>query len=186
MKKHKVYAKGEQIHALLSSFTHPNILMPVKAIIKDVKWDDKNPEYLIKILKFYDNFHFLKKYLFNMNFAHSLTDKARKYRLKFEDFKTTADIENRLNMPDAARYYVVVDSIMAVKAKGDMKELFNKIQYYLISKKLQECKELMTRSFYNGTMKLDSAAEFDKRLTKFISDKFALKGEDFNHYLKGL
>ena len=186
MRKHKIYTKGEQIYALLSSYTHPNILLPVKAIIREVEWNDKNPKYLLKVNKFFDNMGFLRKNLFNMNFANTLGQKARRYKLKDEGFKTTKELEDRLNMPDATRYYIVVDSIMVAKTKADMNIIFNKIQYFLISRKLQECKELMTRTFFSGTMKLDSPGEFNKRLTKFMGDLFTDKGEDFARYLKGL
>ena len=60
MIKARLFVKGETIYALLSSYSHPNILIPVKAIVKDVKYDEINPVYLIKVVKFYDNILFLK------------------------------------------------------------------------------------------------------------------------------
>ncbi len=59
MIKHRIFSKGERCHVLITSFTHPDILIPVKAIIKDTKWDPINPLYLIKIVKFYDSMTFL-------------------------------------------------------------------------------------------------------------------------------
>ena len=54
MINHRIFAKGEITHALLSSNSNPNILIPIKAVIKDVKYNEINPQYLIKVTKFYD------------------------------------------------------------------------------------------------------------------------------------
>ena len=72
MINHRIFAKGEITHALLSSNSNPNILIPIKAVIKDVKYDDINPQYLIKVTKFYDTISFLKKYLFLVFFCSSI------------------------------------------------------------------------------------------------------------------
>mgnify|MGYP000706873360 CR=1 FL=1 len=63
MINHKLFAKGEKIHALISTTQQPNVLFPVRAIIYDVKFDDINPRYQIKVIKFYDQIYFLKKNL---------------------------------------------------------------------------------------------------------------------------
>ena len=64
MIKHKLFAKGEKIHALISTTQKPNVLFPVRAIIYDVKFDDINPQYQIKVLKFYDQIYFLAENTF--------------------------------------------------------------------------------------------------------------------------
>ena len=61
MIKHKIFSKGDHIHALISTSQQPNVLIPVRCIVYDVKFDDINPQYQIKIIKFYDNIYFLKK-----------------------------------------------------------------------------------------------------------------------------
>ena len=40
MIKHKLIDKGSVAHALLSSVHEPNVLIPVKVTIKDIKFDD--------------------------------------------------------------------------------------------------------------------------------------------------
>jgi hypothetical protein len=183
MIKHKIFHKGEIIHCLLSSFNHPNILLPAKGIIKDIKWDLDNPIYLIKVKYFYDSFSFLKEYFFDMNFAITFDRNTKKFPLNREDFKSVKDIEKRLNESDETKFYMVIESVMCVKTKADLKNLFINIQTYLISKKLKELKDLQTRSFYKGTFKLNSGVEFNKRLFKFIGDKFESKSEDFNDFV---
>lgn len=184
MIKHKVFHKGEIVHCLLSSFNHPNILIPCKGVIKDIKWDLNNPTYLIKIRFFYDSLYFLKEYFFDMNFSNTFERKMKRMPLKKDDFKTIKELQDRLNQADdEKRFYVLTDSIMCTKTKANLKDLFINIQHFLISKKLKELKELSTRSFYNGVFKLNSGGEFDKRLYKFIGDKFESKGEDFNNFI---
>lgn len=183
MIKHKIFHKGEIVHCLLSSFNHPNILLPVKGIIKDIKWDLDNPIYLIKVKFFYDSFLFLKEYFFDMNFTNTFDKKTIKNPLNKNNFKSVKEIEKRLNESDEARFYYVIESIMCVKTKTDLKKLFVNVQSFLINKKLKELKDLQTRSFYNGTFKLNSGVEFNKRLFKFIGDKFESKNEDFNDFV---
>ena len=40
MIKHQLFAKGDTIHALISTTQNPNILFPVRATIYDVKLPD--------------------------------------------------------------------------------------------------------------------------------------------------
>ena len=62
MIKHKIFTKGEYVQALISTTQNPNVLIPVRGLIYDVKFDDVNPRYQIRIKKFYDNIVFLKAY----------------------------------------------------------------------------------------------------------------------------
>lgn len=186
MYKHRIFYKGEQMHCLLSSFTNPNIFIPVKAIVKDVIWDDINSKYLVKVIKFYDSISFLKKYLFGMNFLYSFDDKNRPFRLDENDFKSVEEIEKRLSGKDENKYYIVVDSVMTTKTKYDLQNIFNKVQYYLISRHLKDIKDLSTRGFYRGVFRMDTQLEFDKRLYKFIGDLFERKNENFDRYVDSL
>jgi len=77
MINHRLFVKGEEIYVLLTSYSHPNILIPIKAVVKDVKYDDVNPQYIVKAIKFYDNIFFLKKYLFFMGFSNKFNKRAR-------------------------------------------------------------------------------------------------------------
>jgi len=172
MSKTKTYYKGEKIHCLLTSYTHPNIFIPVRGIVKDVKWDPVNPLYKIKIIKFYENVGFIRKYIFDMNFYYDFDKKARSFRIKREEFNTIKELEERLNEKDEDRFYVVVDGVMTVRTKVDLQDLFKKVQYFLISKNFKEIKEFSTRSFYKGEFKFDGEGEFKVRLKNFLKDKY--------------
>ena len=50
MIKHKLINKGSLAHSLVTSSNDPNILIPVKVIIKDIKFDEYNPLYLVHLL----------------------------------------------------------------------------------------------------------------------------------------
>ena len=54
MIKHRLFSKGDQIHALISTTQQPNLLIPVRATIYDVKFDDVNPQYQIRVKKLID------------------------------------------------------------------------------------------------------------------------------------
>lgn len=92
MIKQRLFVKGETIHALISSYSHPNVLIPVKAIVKDVKYDEINPVYLIKVEKFYDNILFLKKYLFDMTFASKIGKRPRRLKIDSQKIRNQRDL----------------------------------------------------------------------------------------------
>jgi len=186
MKAHRIFDKGQTVYCLLASHTHPDILLPVKGIIMDSKWDPVNPLYQIRILKFYDNMKFLKKYFFEMNFRHVFENRARKMILKKEDYKTVKSLEERLNEKDRERFCVVIESVMCTKTKVNLSRLFEKVQFYIISKNLKEIRETSARPFFKGPLSLDSVREFDARYKKGFHDKFEKGDMDIDKYLNSL
>lgn len=184
--KHRIFNKGDKIHGLLSSQTKPDILFPIKGIIMDTKWDPVNPKYKVKILKFYDSIYFLKKHFFEMNFSRSFDTQLGPLPLKKGDYSSAGALEKRLNDKDAERFYVILDSVMCVKTKPDLQDLYERIHFYLISKRFKEIRELSTRSFFRGPLSLDGVKEFDVRFKRFWSDKFEKHDFDINKYLDTL
>ncbi len=183
MINHRIFAKGEITHALLSSNSNPNILIPVKAVIKDVKYHDVNPQYLIKVTKFYDTISFLKKYLFNMAFENKIGRRSRKLKLDIESIESVDDLLEVFNSEDEVKFYFVVDSIMCTKLKTEMIDLFSRIQDHLIERGFRESREKMIRTFYKGKYKLDSVNEYNVRLKRFLNDKFK-SDDDFQRFTK--
>lgn len=183
MIKHRLFVKGEKIFALLSSNSYPNILIPVKAIVKDVKYDQINPRYLLKVITFYDNILFLKKYLFNMSFSNKFDKRARNIQLNPDTIKNKEDLYEVMSKNES-KYYFVVDSIMTKKFKGELFELFNKIQDHLIEKKFRECRDYMTRIKYTGVYKITGDSEFEKRLKNFVGDKIKRKNMPYSKYFR--
>lgn len=184
--KHRIFNKGDVIHALVSAQSKPDIIFPVRAIIIDTKWDPANPKYLIKIQKFFDSLDFLKKHYLNTNFTRSLKGVCGILPLKKAEFIKRSDLEIRINQTDAKKFYIVVDSVMCVKSKRDLKDLFNRIQFYLISKRFKEIKEISTRSFFNGKMSLDSKQEFNIRFKNGWGSLFDNDDLDLDKYLHSL
>lgn len=183
MIKHRLFVKGEKVFALLSSNSHPNILIPIKAIVKDVKFDEVNPRYLLKVVEFYDNILFLKKYFFNMSFSNSFEKRARTLSFNENLIKNKEDLYEVMGLNES-KYYFAVDSIMTKKYKGELFQLFNKIQDHLIEKRFRECREFMTRIRYTGTYKLTGDSEFEARLKNFVGDKIKKKGMPFSKYFR--
>lgn len=181
MIEHRLFVKGEQMYALLSSHSNPNILIPVKAIVKDVKYNEINPQYQIKILKFLDTVSFLKKYLVDCSFATRFDKRARKISIEMDEIKTKEDFEGHLNEKG---FLFIVDSIMTKKYKGEIIDLFNKVQDYLVEVKLKELRTHMTRVKYTGKYKFTGEAEFNARLKKFIGDRITAAGYTFEDYFR--
>jgi len=169
MIKHKLINKGSIAHALITSINDPNILIPAKVVIKDIKFDEYNPLYLVKVIKFYDNIYFLKKYFCNNKFVNNFGKKARNFWIS-NDLKTVQELENLIAKEDN-RFYIVIDSIHTTRYKNDLEDMFNRIQDFLILRNLSEIKEFSTRTFYTGKLNFNTQAEFFIRLKRMISDK---------------
>lgn len=186
MKSHRIFTKGQYVYCLLSSYTRPNVLFPVKGIIIDTQWDPVNPLYKIKIIKMYDSMKFLKKYFFDVNFRYNFDNRAKPMPLKKENFNTTLQLEKRFNESDYERFYVIVESIMCTKTRVNLQKLFERVQFYIISKNLKEIREISTRGFFKGSLSLDSVNEFDARFKKGWVDKFKNANIDIDKYLRSL
>ena len=178
---HRLFNIGDIIYCLLSSAKEPNILLPMKGIIIDIQWHEYNPRYLIKFIKFYDTYRFIKKYFYNMSFTNKFEDHTREITFNKKDFKWMSEFNAYLV---EKKWQVVVDSVMCVKSKPQLKKLFNKVQYALISQLIKDLRHLSTRLFYTGFLKIASQKEFDIRLKDFIGDKFENNNEvSFDVYI---
>jgi hypothetical protein len=173
MIKHRLFAKGEQIQALISTTQQPNLLIPVRATIYDVKFDDVNPQYQIRIKKFYDNIYFLKKNLFGGRFMKDFDSRDTKINIKRANYTTVKDIEDNIfNGEKWKNYLITVDSVFCTKTRDEQIELFNNIQTFQIEMCLKELYDLTNRSTYTGEFRYDSKGEYVAALKKFLGDRF--------------
>ena len=173
MIKHKIFTKGELIQALISTTQAPNVLIPVRAMIHDVKFDDVNPQYQIKIRKFYDQINFLKRNLFGGRFIRNFEGKDTRINLKRQEYNTVKELEDRVFNGDKwQQYLIVVDSVFCVKTRGEQVELFNKIQDFQVEANFKELFNLSNRTTYNGNYNFHTKGEFIKALQKFLGDKY--------------
>lgn len=186
MPAHRIFDKSKSVWAIVMAYNMPHIHLPVKCTIMDTSWDPVNPKYVVKITKFYDNWTFLSQYFFDMQFSKSLRERARPMYLEASDFHSIAGLEAVLNGSNAERYYVQLDSVMCFGNLGEMKDRFNKLQLYLISKNLKQIRESTGRSIYSGPMKTDSAREFKARMNKAWRDTFDKSGIDADKYMDSL
>lgn len=170
MTKIKTYCVGRIVYCILVSSSHPNTLIPVRGVVKEVKWDAHNPSYLIKIVGFYDTFQYVKTHFFDMTFFRDIDKKIRATRIKDEDFKSLKEILERFNKSDEARFYVHVDSVMTSPTKKNMEELFSDVVFFLISRWFSEIKRNSIRPFYKGCFGMGSQKEFNRKLEIAFGD----------------
>lgn len=183
MIKHSLIEKGKTGHALLSSARFPNVLIPAKVVIKDVKFDENNPQYLVKIIMFYDTTYFLKTYFMNMPFKTKFGNRAK--ALEFPaDFKPTLPehIVEYMDKKDQ-KYWVVVDSVSCMRYKRDMIRMYSRIQDYLIERDFNSIKEKCITPLYEGKYKMSTKMEFFGRLKKMIVDLVAKTDKDWINYI---
>lgn len=175
MIKHKIFSKGEYVQALISTTQQPNVLIPVRGLIYDVKFDDFNPQYQIRIKKFYDNMYFLKQNLFGGRFIRDFEGADTRINAKRTNYKNVEQLENELlNGENWKKYLIVVDSVFCVKTLGEQQDLFNNLQTFLIESKIKEIFELSNRYPYRkwkGEFAYDSKGEFEASLKKFLGER---------------
>lgn len=173
MIQHKLFPKGEYCHALISSPSNPNVLIPVRGLIYDVKMDEYNPQYQIKIVKFYDDINFLKRYLFGYKFPGNFKNKDAIFKFKRKDYNTCEEFEARIRDGKSwEKYLVVVDSVMCTKTEAEIRELFNKVQTFMIEKNLKEVFEQTSRTYYrSGQYYFQTRDEFVMALKRFLKDR---------------
>jgi hypothetical protein len=174
MINHKLFAKGAKIHALISTTQKPNVLFPVRAIIYDVKFDDINPQYQIKVIKFYDQIYFLKQNLFGGRFIKDFEGHDTKINLKREHYSKVSQLEEDVfSGPNWEKYKIIVDSVFCTQTRAEQEELFNKIQSFHIELKLKELYELTNRTVYSkGQYYFHTKGEYVKAIEKFLGDRY--------------
>ena len=171
MIKHRLFSKGEYIHALISNTNFPNIVFPVRAIIYDVKFDEKMPKYQIRITKFYDDIAFLKRYFFDTNFEKNFSGANTKFRFKRTQFSTKKELQEHLES-NSETYLITVDSVMCTKSMNQIMDLYNNIQDFLVEKHLRELYELSNRQVYkDGKYYYQTRGIFEAHLKKFLGDR---------------
>ena len=171
MIKHRMFTKGEYIHALISSTSQANILFPVRCLIYDVKFDEHIPQYRIKIIKFYDDITFLKRYMFDMKFYKNFEGQANKFKFSRQNYKTREQLQHKID-EGGKTYHVVVDSIMCTKSYNQILELYHNIQNFLIEKTFKDLYEMTNRSSYSqGQYYYKSKGVFAAHLKKFLGDR---------------
>jgi len=183
MIRHRIFSKGEYIHALITNTRYSNIVFPVRAIIYDVKFDDTMPKYQIRIVKFYDDINFLKRYFFDMNFEKDFKGGSTKFRFNRDNFKSKEELTKHLEA-NAETYKIVVDSVMCTKSYPQIQELYINIQDFLIEKELRELYERATRSSYSkGQYYYESKGVFEAHLKKFLGKREPSEKDFYNRLL---
>lgn len=171
MIRHKLFAKGDKIHVLISNNRHSNVVFPVRAIIHDVEFDEKMPRYQIKITKFYDDIAFLKRYMFDMKFDRDFKGAKTNFRMSRGKFKSIKELEEHV-ISSWESYLIVVDSVMCVRTYKEINELYCNIQDFFIERTIKDMFDLSTRKLYsNGTYFYETKGVFKAHIKKFLGDR---------------
>lgn len=176
------YEIGDNIYCILTTHSNPNILIPVKAKVTDIQWDAVNPLYKIRVTKFFESLPFLEEYFLNMGFRISFdSPKIKRPVMSTKSYKTVEDFTYIINKDNE----FVVDGTLCVKKQEQLEELFESIEFYIISTYLRDLKSHMTRSFLKGPFKL-TQVEFNDKFKLCMSDNFAEYKTNINKYLQSL
>lgn len=174
------YEIGDTIFCILSTHSNPNILIPVRAKVTGVQWDAVNPLYKIRVTKFFENLLFLEENFLNMGFRTSFENtKIKRPVMTTKVYKTVEDFTAIINKDNE----FVVDGTMCVKKEEQLKELFESIEFYIISTLIRDLKTHTTRNFLDGPFKL-TRGEFNNKFKLCMSDNFEKYKTNINKYLQ--
>jgi hypothetical protein len=188
MINNKLTPKGEHLYALISTTQRPNVLIPVRAMVYDIKYDDVNPQYQIRIKKFYDKVYFLKKNMFGGRFMRDFEGSETRInlsRLKYQN--STQLVDEIFNGANWQKYLIVVDSVFCAKTIDELSVLFNNLQDFMFEMRLQELYEISTRRLYqkyDGTFSFPSRDAYKTALQKFLQGRMPEDAEWINKLLK--
>ena len=172
---HRLFPKGEYCHALIASKANPNILFQVRGLIYDVHMDPYNPQYLIKIVRFYDDLNFIKRYFIGERFQRNFKGKDFHFKMKRSQFQTREQFEEYINKE---KYMLVADSVKCTKTLGDSTKLYNTIQSFLIEKSLRDIYDASTRVQYRtGKYHFKNQDEFKLAIKRFLKGKIEVTDE---------
>lgn len=173
MIRHKLFSKGDSIHALISTTTHPNILFAVRGVIYDIQFDEYNPQYQIKIDKMYEDIAFVKRFLIKGRTIRDFEGGDSRYKLVRKNLKTIDEfVEKTYNGDNWERYLVVVDSVYCCKSRKEQIDFFNNIQTFLIEQNLKELFDMSTRNQYSkGELYFHTRFDFIHSLKKFLGER---------------
>jgi len=163
-------------HGFISSTVKPDVLIPFKGIIEDVKFDENIPKYLVKIIKFYDNIYFLKEFLGQGLYQQRFEGKPKAINIPSK-IKTTTELESWIV---DSRF--CVDSNFVVRNKVEMVEIFTKLQEYLLAKSFREIQHFSVRPLLESPLRIESKFELKQRIKRMLGDKFD-KVEDLDAFL---
>lgn len=180
----ETYNIGSVIYCLLSTPTNPNILFPIRAKVLDLQWDAVNPLYKVKIIKFYDSINFIEENFFNLKFRYEFeSTKIKAPKISSKRYKNMDELVSIINL-DTNNVFVV-DSLMCVESKEDLDDLFESVQFYLITNAMKTIKMQCTRLSLTGPFNM-SKNEFDKMFTEWFKEKFSEYRINIAKYLKSM
>lgn len=185
MIKHKLFSRGEYVYALLSDAQNPEYMFVVKGLIYDTKYDDISPLYQLKIVEFFDDIDFLKRFFFQSSFKKDLNaSKYTRINLKRDLYKTREDLLQAVGGPNWKSYLVVVDSIYCASTQHEIFELLRKLQDFMIEKRLKEIYELSNRFIYNkGQYYFQTRGLYEIAIKNFLGDRLPKDKDYFDKLL---
>lgn len=176
------YEIGDNVYCILSTHSNPNVLIPVKAKVTDVQWNAVNPLYKIRVTKFFESLQFLEETFLNMGFRNSFeSPKIKRPVLSTKVYRTVEEFTAIINKDNE----FVVDGTMCVQKLEELEELFESIEFYIISTYLKDLKTHTTRSFLKGPFKL-TKKEFDDKFKSVMTDNFNTYKINIHKYLCSL
>lgn len=172
----EIFDVGSFVHALIFSTSNPEILIPIKATVRDLQFDNQLPRYKLRIVKFYDSWAFLKEHFVDQSFNQAFNKPSVPFLIP-KTTKSVGDLEDYFF--NCKFQSVCIDEVYVFKTKIEMMGVLNKIQDFQIIKYLRLVKDMSMRTIYQSPFRVMDGLEYKTRLRKMYIDKFGSE-EAFN------
>lgn len=168
----RIFKKSSIAHCLIFPTAEPDIIIPAKCLILDIDLRGEIPLYVVRIIKFYDQFIFLKRWLDGTTLRQYgyASSGVKKISIP-KDAKYRSDVDNYFSNPEN-NIKILIESPFMSKTKDQMIVKFGEISEYLVMRQLRYLREMTTRKFYKGKFKSYTYKVFKDRMRRAYIDNF--------------
>lgn len=170
---------GGRCFVIVRPTNAPDLFVPGRGIVVDVKMDPTLPVYRVKLHAIYERINFVRRHVVG-NYWKCRQDKpllmkpATKALGNMDDFNTwlsDQSMEFRVEYP------------FAFSEKAEMLAYFNKLNDYVALRALRLFRDITTKKEYTGQLRMLDSVDFEGRMWEAFADKFGSR-EEFAKWTK--
>lgn len=172
---------GGRCFVIIRPTNAPDMFVPARGTVVDVKMDPTLPVYRVKLHAVYERINFVRRHVVG-NYWKSRQDrpllmkppaKALGSMDEFNTWLADQSMQFRVEYP------------FAFREKAEMLAYFDKLNDYVAIRALRHLREVATKKEYTGRLRMLDGVEFEGRLWEAFADKFGSR-EEFARWTKQL
>ena len=115
------------------------------------------------------------------SFRYFFSEAVTSFRIARQKIASVKEFQEHIDTKWES-FLIVVDSVMCTRTYGEISELYNNIQDFLVEKTIRDLYELTNRSTYSkGKYHYESKGVFEAHIKKFLGER---AGKEKNYFEK--